>query len=191
MKNMKKIEYHSDDSFATTKYIIKIAYTIHGVVTTMDIIGALFGQTEGLLNDLELRDLQKTGRIGRIQVENNVEKGVSSGNILIPSSLDRVETAILAATIESVDRVGPCSAEMKLNEIQDIREDKRKKIMDRATQLLQKWEQDTPEAEEIGESILAKIRTGELIEFGPEKLPAGEDVPTAEQIIIVEGVADE
>jgi DNA primase len=179
------------DQFSTTKYIIKIDYSVKGIVSDFDIIGALFGQTEGLLNDLELREMQKTGRIGRIQVQQNKsEKGISKGQILIPSSLDRVETAILAATIESVDRVGPCSAQMKLLKIEDIREDKRKKIMDRATELLQQWEQDTPLKEEVGETILTKLRTGELIQYGPENLPAGEDVETAQQIIICEGAAD-
>jgi len=82
------MEFNSDDQFATTKYLIKINYQIKGHVETMDIIGALFGQTEGLLNDLELRELQKSGRIGRIQVNNTSDKGISSGTILIPSSLD-------------------------------------------------------------------------------------------------------
>lgn len=182
---------NSNDQFSTTKYIIKIDYNVKGVISDFDLIGALFGQTEGLLNDLELRELQKTGRIGRIQVQQNKsEKGISKGQILIPSSLDRVETAILAATIESVDRVGPCSAQMKLMKIEDIREDKRKKIMDRATELLQQWEQDTPLKEEVGETILTKLRTGELVEYGSEKLPAGEDVESAQQIIICEGAAD-
>ena len=188
---MKNIDGNdSSDRFSTSKYLIRINYTIKGLVSVMDIIGALFGQTEGLLNDLELRELQKSGRIGRIQVENSSDHGISSGVILIPSSLDRVETAILAATIESVDRVGPCSAKMQLAEIKDIREDKRKRIMDRAQELLKKWEQDTPESAEIGEKILTKMRTGALIEYGPEKLPAGEDVEISQQIIIVEGVAD-
>lgn len=190
MANMKNMEHTSDDNFSTVKYLIRISYSIKGIVSVMDIIGALFGQTEGLLNDLELRELQKSGRIGRIQVQNTSDKGVSSGVILIPSSLDRVETAILAATIESVDRVGPCIAQMKLEEIQDIREDKRKQIMDRAQALLQKWEQDTPESGELGESILEKMRVGELIEYGEEKLPAGQDIEASQQIIIVEGVAD-
>ncbi len=180
----------SSDRFSTSKYLIKINYTIKGLVSVMDIIGALFGQTEGLLNDLELRELQKSGRIGRIQVENSSDHGISSGLILIPSSLDRVETAILAATIESVDRVGPCSAKMQLAEIKDIREDKRKRIMDRAQELLKKWEIDTPESAEIGEKILTKMRTGVLIEYGPEKLPAGEDIAKSQQVIIVEGTAD-
>jgi DNA primase len=187
---MKNMEHTSDDNFSTVKYLIKISYSIKGIVSVMDIIGALFGQTEGLLNDLELRELQKSGRIGRIQVQNTSDKGISAGVILIPSSLDRVETAILAATIESVDRVGPCIAQMKLEEIQDIREDKRKQIMDRAQALLQKWEQDTPESGELGESILEKMRVGELIEYGDEKLPAGQDIDASQQIIIVEGVAD-
>jgi DNA primase len=182
---------NSNDQFSTTKYIIKISYSVKGLISDFDIVGALFGQTEGIVGDLELRELQKTGRIGRIQVEQSKsEKGISKGEILIPSSLDKVETAILAATIESVDRVGPCSAQMQLVAIQDIREDKRKKIMDRATELLAEWEQNTPLKEEVGESILTKLRTGELILYGSEKLPAGEDVETAQQIIICEGAAD-
>ncbi len=185
------VDSKDQDQFTTTKYIIKIDYKVKGIVSDFDIIGALFGQTEGLLNDLELRELQKTGRIGRIQVQQNKsEKGSSKGQILIPSSLDRVETAILAATIESVDRVGPCSAQMQLMKIEDIREDKRKKIMERATALLADWEQNTPLKEEVGETILTKLRTGELIHFGSDKLPAGEDVETAQQIIICEGAAD-
>ncbi|MBN2156088.1 MAG: DNA primase [Candidatus Lokiarchaeota archaeon] len=185
------VDSKDQDQFTTTKYIIKIDYNVKGIVSDFDIIGALFGQTEGLLNDLELRELQKSGRIGRIQVQQNkAEKGISKGQILIPSSLDRVETAILAATIESVDRVGPCSAQMQLVQIQDIREDKRKKIMDRATELLQQWEQNTPLKEEVGESILSKLRTGELVHYGPEELPAGEDVESSQQIIICEGAAD-
>ncbi|MHA1821665.1 MAG: DNA primase DnaG [Promethearchaeota archaeon] len=187
---MKDIEHDSVDQFSTTKYLIKIKYRIQGIVTVMDIVGALFGQTEGLMNDLELRELQKSGRIGRIQVKNTNENGVSTGEIIIPSSLDRVETAILSATIESVDRVGPCAAEMRLAEIKDIREDKRKQIMDRATELLQKWEQKTPESHEMSDSILEKIRAGEVIQYGPDKLYAGEDIDKSDQIIIVEGIAD-
>ncbi len=186
-----RVPDNSNDQFSTTKYTITLNYVVKGVVSDFDIIGALFGQTEGLMNDLELRELQKTGRIGRIQVQQDKsEKGISKGQILIPSSLDRVETAILAATIESVDRVGPCAAQMKLMEIQDIREDKRKQIMDRATELLQEWDQNTPLKEEVGESILTKLRTGELIQYGSENLPAGEDIDTSQQIIICEGAAD-
>ena len=52
------------------KYIIHAHISIEGVVDKPDVIGAIFGQTEGLLgNELELRELQRSGRIGRIEVK--------------------------------------------------------------------------------------------------------------------------
>ena len=125
----------------TTKYIIETSFKIRGVVEKSDIVGAIFGQTEGLLLDLDLRDLQKSGRIGRIEVENESKEGVSEGIIKVPSSLTRKETALLAATIETVSRVGPCEAEINLIEIRDVRDTKRKKIIERAAELLKEWDQ--------------------------------------------------
>ena len=120
------IKVTSQNEF-TTKYIIEVKCFIKGVVEKSDIVGAIFGQTEGLLLDLDLRDLQKSGRIGRIEVETEAQEGVSKGIIKIPSSLTRKETALLAATVETVSRVGPCEAEISLIEIRDVRERKRKK----------------------------------------------------------------
>src|SRR4030043_972215 len=95
----------------TVKYNIYADITIDGVVEQPDVVGAIFGQSEGLLGeDLELRDLQKTGRIGRIEVDLKTKSGKSIGNIVVPSSLDMVETSIIASAIENVDRVGPCNA---------------------------------------------------------------------------------
>ncbi len=142
-------------------------------------------------DDLDLRELQKTGRIGRIQVEFESSGGQSSGKIIIPSNLDRVETAILAATIESVDRVGPCNAEMKIESISDAREDKRKQIVGRATELLKKWESDvSPESQEITEGIKDSLRVEEIRSYGTEQLPAGPGVDESEDLLIVEGRAD-
>ncbi len=142
-------------------------------------------------DDLDLRELQRTGRIGRIQVEFESSGGQSSGKIIIPSNLDRVETAILAATIESVDRVGPCNAEMKIESISDAREDKRKQIVGRATELLKKWESDvSPESQEITEGIKDSLRVEEIRSYGKEQLPAGPAVDESEDILIVEGRAD-
>ncbi|MHA1257168.1 MAG: DNA primase DnaG, partial [Promethearchaeota archaeon] len=106
----------------TTKYVIEARFKIKGVVAQSDIVGAVFGQTEGLLLDLDLRDLQKSGRIGRIEVDNESKEGISEGIIRIPSSLTRKETALLAATVETVSRVGPCEAEIELIDIRDVRE---------------------------------------------------------------------
>jgi len=174
----------------TTKYIIDAKFTIKGVVEKSDIVGAVFGQTEGLLLDLDLRDLQKSGRIGRIEVENESKEGVSEGVIKIPSSLTRKETALLAATIETVSRVGPCEAEIKLIEIKDVRETKRKQIIERATELLKEWDSKSMEPSEIEEKIDKDIKLGEITSWGPEQLPAGPEINESPEIIIVEGRAD-
>ncbi|MBY8989014.1 MAG: DNA primase [Candidatus Lokiarchaeota archaeon] len=174
----------------TTKYTIEVKFKIKGVVEKSDIVGAVFGQTEGLLLDLDLRDLQKSGRIGRIEVTTESKEGVSEGTILIPSSLTRKETALLAATVETVSRVGPCEAEIELLEIRDVRETKRKKIIMRAAELLKKWDQNSLEHSEIEERMDADIKLGEITSWGPENLPAGPDVESSQEIIIVEGRAD-
>ena len=63
----------NDDSsieLSTVKYLIHIKFVIAGTAEKSDIIGAIFGQTEGLLGDsMDLRELQKTSRIGRILVK--------------------------------------------------------------------------------------------------------------------------
>ncbi len=174
----------------TTKYIIEVKFNIKGVVEKSDIVGAIFGQTEGLLLDLDLRDLQKSGRIGRIEVETESKEGISEGIIKIPSSLTRKETALLAATVETVSRVGPCEAEILLIEIRDVRETKRLKIIERAAELLKKWDQKSLEQSEIEEKMDTDIKLGEIITWGPEKLPAGPEVDSDKDLIIVEGRAD-
>jgi len=174
----------------TTKYVIEAKFKIKGVVAQSDIVGAVFGQTEGLLLDLDLRDLQKSGRIGRIEVDNESKDGISEGIIKIPSSLTRKETALLAATVETVSRVGPCEAEIELIDIRDVRESKRKQIIERAAELLKKWDQNSLESSEIEEKIDAGIKLGEIISWGPENLPAGPNVDSSQELIIVEGRAD-
>ncbi|MFX1600455.1 MAG: DNA primase DnaG [Promethearchaeota archaeon] len=183
------IKITSQNEF-TTKYIIEVKYAIKGVVEKSDIVGAIFGQTEGLLLDLDLRDLQKSGRIGRIEVETATKEGVSKGIIKIPSSLTRKETALLAATVETVSRVGPCEAEFSLFDIRDVREKKRKKIIARATELLKEWDQKSLEQSEIEEKIDKDIKLGEIISWGSEHLPAGPEIENNPDLIIVEGRAD-
>jgi len=174
----------------TTKYVIEAKFKIKGVVEKSDIVGAIFGQTEGLLLDLDLRDLQKSGRIGRIEVTNESKEGISEGTIRIPSSLTRKETALLAATVETVARVGPCEAEIELLDIRDVRESKRKQIIERAAELLKKWDQNSLEPSEIEEKIDTDIKLGEITSWGPENLPAGPDINSNQELIIVEGRAD-
>ncbi|ACX73195.1 TOPRIM domain protein [Methanocaldococcus vulcanius M7] len=174
----------------TTKYIIHAELIADGYVEKHDIIGAIFGQTEGLLGDeLDLRELQKTGRVGRIDVELSNINGKSIAKITVPSSLDRIETSILAATLETIDRVGPCVATVKVIDIEDIRKKKRDYIVDRAKEILKQL-MNNIDINTIVEEVKESVRMGEIIEYGPEKLPAGPAVDTSDDIIVVEGRAD-
>ncbi len=176
---------------STTKYIVKARFDVEGVVEKPDVVGAVFGQTEGLFGpDLDLRELQKSGRIGRIEINLDSKKDKTTGSIVIPSSLDKVSTAIIAAAIESVDRIGPCEAKISLDKVEDVREEKRKAIMTKAKDILRKWVlESSPSTEEVVKEVAGSLRGVDVIEYGPEKLPAG---PEAERgdIIVVEGRAD-
>lgn len=176
----------------TAKYVIYAGIEVDGVVDKPDVIGAIFGQTEGLLGEeLDLRELQKSGRIGRIQVELESRSGRSYGEIVIPSSMDRVETAIIAAAIETIDKVGPCSAKVYVRKIEDIREEKRKRIIDRAKEILLHWETESAfEIKELSEEILKSVRVHEITKYGPEGLPAGPDIDKSDTVIVTEGRAD-
>ena len=176
----------------TTKYLIHAEIVAEGVVERPDVVGAVFGQTEGLLGeDLDLRELQKTGRIGRIEVKIESKGGRSYGEIKVPSSLDKVETAILAAALETIERVGPCSAKIKVKKIEDVRASKRKKIVERAMDILRElFEEPEIESEKIVEIVRQAVRADEIIEYGEEKLPAGPAIDDSDAIIVVEGRAD-
>ncbi len=176
----------------STKYLIVASFTADGIVEKSDVIGALFGQTEGLLGkDLELREVQQTGRIGRIQIEIEEKGKRTVGKIYIPSSLDKTETSLIAAAIETISRIGPCSAKVKVEEIKDIRESKREYILERAKELLKELvEKSLPDSNELIEKLEHELRASSLIEYGKDKLPAGPKVYESDEIIIVEGRAD-
>jgi 5S rRNA maturation endonuclease (ribonuclease M5) len=180
--------YSSD----TTKYLIHIAIHAEGVVEKSDVVGAIFGQTEGLLGeDLDLRDLQRTGRVGRIDVQITSKKGETRGEILIASSLDRAETAILAASLETVDRVGPCIAHVTVEKIEDIRVTKRRKVVDRAKELLiDRFEEGAIESIVLLDEVRDSMRIEKVSEVGADSVPAGPNVTDSDAIIIVEGRAD-
>ncbi|MHC1565442.1 MAG: DNA primase DnaG [Candidatus Syntropharchaeales archaeon] len=176
----------------TTKYNIHAKITAEGIIERPDVVGAIFGQTEGLIGDeLDLRDLQKTGRIGRIEVNIESKSGKSTGVIVIPSSLDRIETVILAASLETIDRVGPCNAKITLDRIEDVRAAKRVAIISRAKELLKNMiEHGSPESQEITEEVKQAVRVEEIAQYGPDKLPAGPRIDDSDAIIVVEGRAD-
>lgn len=173
-----------------TKYNVYADIIIDGVVEKPDVVGAIFGQSEGLLGEgLELRDLQKTGRIGRIEVDIKTKVGKSIGTVTVPSSLDMVETSIIAAAIETVDRVGPCNAKISVKEIEDARAAKRKSVINRAKSLLKKLiDEEIPESVELTEEVKKAVQLAEISSY--EGLPAGPGASTADSIILVEGRAD-
>ncbi len=176
----------------TTKYLIHLTLQAEGVVDNPDVVGAIFGQTEGLLGeDLDLRDLQRTGRVGRIDVQITTKRGETKGEILISSSLDRAETALLASSLETIDRVGPCAAHVKVDRIEDIRVTKRRWIVERAKELLlEDFDEGTINSDDLLDEVREAIRIEKLELLGEEKVHAGPNVITSDAIIIVEGRAD-
>lgn len=173
---------------------ISIKYTVHakflaqGSVEKPDVIGALFGQTEGLLgSELEMRELQKEGKIGRIEVELRSEDGKTAGEIRIPSALDKAETALIGAAIETIDKIGPTEAKIEVERLEDVRGEKRSFIIDRAKKLLEGI-QGGSETREMADDLKTQSRLSKMQEYGEEKLPAG-DI-SEHEVIVVEGRAD-
>lgn len=177
---------------STTKYMVKAKINADGVVEKPDVVGAIFGQTEGLLGDeLDLRDLQKSGRIGRIEVEITSKGGKSEGIIYMSSSLDQVETVILASALETVDRVGPCKASIHVLGIEDVRITKREKVVERAKELLNELiKQSRGSSVDLTDSVRQSVQVEEITTYGKDRCPAGPNVSDSEAIIIVEGRSD-
>ena len=176
----------------TTKYMINAKMTADGVVDKPDVVGAVFGQTEGLLGEeLDLRDLQKSGRIGRIEVDVTSKSGKSEGTVRMSSSLDRVETAILASALETIERVGPCKATLKITGIEDVRVKRREQVVERAKELLSEMmKQSKSTSTDLADSIKESVQVEEITSYGPDKCPAGPAVKTSDSIIVVEGRSD-
>lgn len=176
----------------TTKYIIHAKIKADGVIERPDVIGAIFGQTEGLIGaDLDLRELQKSGRIGRLEVNIKSNMGKSMGTIDIPSSLDKVETSVLAASLETIDRIGPCIANIGIVKIEDVRSSKRKKVIERAKQIMSEmFDEMLPESQEITDEVRQSLRIEEIMGYGKENIPMGPNVVDSDAIIVVEGRAD-
>ncbi len=173
------------------KYIIHATLKADGIVDRPDIIGAIFGQTEGLLgSDMELRELQKSGRIGRINVVTFDKNGKTTAKIEIPTSLDKTKTAIIAAAIETITRIGPCDGKITLDKIEDVRNEKRDYIQERAKEILSKFIKETEDSVELTREVSDSVKAAEVITYGPDKLFAGPDVDSSDELIIVEGRAD-
>ena len=173
----------------SAKYLIHADIRASGVVERSDVVGAIFGQTEGLLGDgLDLRDLQEASKVGRIDVSIESEGGRTFGTVTIVSRLGKPETAVLAASLETIERVGPCRAECTVTHIEDARAAKRRELVDRATELLAELDETTLSSEELVEEVRQQARVEDITEY--EGLPAGPRVADTDAIIIVEGRSD-
>ncbi len=177
---------------ATTKYLIKAYIKADGIIEKSDVVGAIFGQTEGLLGDeLDLRELQRSARVGRIEVELESKNGKSEGTITLPTSLDKVETVILAAAFESIDRVGPCKALISADQVEDVRVVRRKRVIERAKELLNKvMEEGKMEGASITDNVRQAVQVEEITNFGSDHCPAGPNIDKSDAIILVEGRRD-
>ena len=174
---------------ASIKYMISASFTAAGPLEKPDVIGAIFGQTEGLLGaELEMRELQKEGKIGRIEVTIDLVDGKSVGEIQIPSALDKSETTLVAAALETIDKVGPTEAKIEVRKIEDVRGAKRDFIIDRAKKLLEGLDAGSGDFEEQTKTLAQETRAAKIQEYGEEKLPAGD--LSGREVIVVEGRAD-
>ena len=176
----------------SAKYIIHANIQIDGVVDKPDVIGAIFGQTEGLLGaDLEFRELQRSGRIGRIEVAIDTKSGKTNGAIIIPSSLDKAETAIIAAALEIIQRIGPCNSKIRVEKVEDIRITKRSQVVERAKEILKELQEGVlPDSQELADEVTYSVRVMEVQDYGRDKLPCGPGIDESDEIIIMEGRAD-
>jgi len=174
----------------TAKYLIHADFVVDGVVERSDVVGAAFGQTEGLLgDDLAIPDLQDSAKLGRIDVSVESEGGQSFGHITIASSLDRVETATLAAALEAVERIGPCRADVEVERIEDVRAAKRREIVDRAKELLANaFDEGAIDSDDILEEVRESVRVEDVTEYAG--YPAGPNVESSDAVVVVEGRAD-
>ena len=173
------------------KYNINAEIRLSGLAERPDVIGAVFGQTEGLLgDDLELRELQKSGKIGRIEVTLTKKDRKTFGTIIIPSSMGKSETALVGAAIETIDRVGPSESKIRVKSIKDVRQSKRDYVMKRAKVLLRELIESQPDVKEMKLEVSEDVRIGDVEHYGDDKLPGGPDFDTSDDVIIVEGRAD-
>ena len=172
------------------KYVIHATIRVDGTVARKDVVGAIFGQTEGLLGEgLQLRKLQRTGRIGHVDVNLNNNKGRVQGQIEVSSSLDQVQTAVIGAALETIDRIGPCKAAIKVKEIENVRSAKRDTVIDRAKELLLGIVSSASgESKNILDEVRSVLTLGTEIDY--EEMTAGPNVKGSDAIIIVEGRND-
>lgn len=174
------------------KYLVKIEFQVDGPVDKPDVVGAIFGQTEGLFGpELDLNELQRGWRIGRIEISLRRSDSRVTGEVHIPANTDIAEAALIAAALETIDKVGPYQAKFRLKEIEDVRAARRKQVVERAKEILKEWSSKAiSEGEDALREVYEALKPTRLVYYGPEQLPAGPGVYNSDTVIVVEGRAD-
>jgi len=175
------------------KYLAKLSFEIDGAVDKADIIGAIFGQTEGLFGpEMNLNELQKNWKVGRIEIIIESQNGKAGGSVTIPMSTDISTVSLISAAVEQIDKVGPCGSKFKLLSIDDVRAVKRNAIVERAKEISRNWaSKSSSEGEDMLKDISeSTIQKGKILAFGKDECPAGPAINTSNEIIVVEGRAD-
>ncbi|AOV94459.1 hypothetical protein AQV86_00865 [Nanohaloarchaea archaeon SG9] len=171
------------------KYVVEAKLEAGGIIEKSDIVGAIFGQTEGLLGEeLDLRELKEKGKVGRMDLEIQRRDGKTEASIELPTSLDATDTALLGASLETIERAGPTGASIKVEKIRDDRNSKRDYIIKRAKQLMEDIEEEKPSKQEITDEIKGEVREKQVTDF--RGFTAGPDAERNEEVVVVEGKAD-
>jgi len=173
------------------KYHVKLSFEVDGLVERADIIGAIFGQTEGLLGpEMNLNELQRVSKVGRIEVNTFNTDNTTKGDALLPMSTDIDTCSLIAAAIESIDKVGPFDSSFKLDAIDDVRASKKEDIVKRAKEIKQKWATNSvSEGDEMLKTV-HENNSDKITTYGPKKLHCSTGVFNSPWIILVEGRAD-
>jgi DNA primase len=172
--------------------LVKIEFQVDGPVDKPDVVGAIFGQTEGLFGpELDLNELQRGWRIGRIEISLRRSDSRVTGEVHIPANTDIAEAALIAAALETIDKVGPYQAKFRLKEIEDVRAARRKQVVERAKEIVKEWSSKAiSEGEDALREVYEALKPTRLVYYGPEQLPAGPGVYNSDTVIVVEGRAD-
>ena len=173
------------------KYHVKLSFEVDGLVERADIIGAIFGQTEGLLGpEMNLNELQRVSKVGRIEVNTFNTENTTKGDALLPMSTDIDTCSLIAAAIESIDKVGPFDSSFKLDAIDDVRASKKEDIVKRAKEIKQKWATNSvSEGDEMLKTV-HENNSDKITTYGPKKLHCSAGVFDSPWIVLVEGRAD-
>mgnify|MGYP001196602090 CR=1 FL=1 len=174
------------------KYVARLKFDVEGVIEKADAVGAIFGQTEGLFGpEMNLHELQKSWKVGRIEINLKSKNDVTEGEVLIPMSTDISTAALISAAVESIDKVGPCAAHFTLSEIEDVRSSKRRVIVERAKKIMKEWaSKSISESENIVKDVADSTKRARITSFGKDNLPAGPGIYTSDHVFLVEGRAD-